>query len=175
MSRLTSNLVLAAVLGQLVAQLGWIDALFIPLVLAAPPVTGAILASRRVGYAWVAVLWASTGLGMAWSDWIVNREDVAFHLALAVIMPLLAGAGFGPGTLTAIVLFVPVSAWIIHACFGTGRLSYKGLALIFFNGVVFHIILTGPLMLFINGEIGSAALVATQLANAVLFLPKRST
>jgi len=100
MSRLTSNLVLAAVLGQLVAQLGWIDALFIPLVLAAPPVTGAILASRRVGYAWVAVLWASTGLGMAWSDWIVNREDVTFHLALAVIMPLLAGVGWGVVRLT---------------------------------------------------------------------------
>jgi hypothetical protein len=86
------------------------------------------------------------------------------------IMPLLAGAGFGPGTLTALVLFVPISAWIIHACFGTGRLSYKGLALIFVNGVIFHIILTGPLMLFINGNLGSAALVGTQLANAVLFL-----
>ena len=59
---------------------------------------------------------------------------------------------------------------MIHACFGTGRLSYKALALIFFNGVVFHIILTGPLILFINGKIGSATLVATQLGNAVLFL-----
>jgi hypothetical protein len=86
------------------------------------------------------------------------------------IMPLLAGAAFGPGTLTAIVLFVPVSAWIVHACFGTGRLSYKSLALIFFNGVILHIILTGPLFLFIDGKIGSAALVGTQLANAVLFL-----
>jgi len=46
------------------------------------------------------------------------------------IMPLLAGTGFGPGTLTALVLFV----------------------------------------LFINGNLGSAALVGTQLANAVLFL-----
>jgi hypothetical protein len=36
--------------------------------------------------------------------------------------------------------------------------------------VLFHIILTGPLMLFINGKIDSAVLVATQLANAVLFL-----
>ena len=86
------------------------------------------------------------------------------------ILPLLAGAGFGPGTLTAIVLFVPVSAWIIHACFGAGRLSYTALAIIFFNGVIFHIILTGPLMLFINGNIGGAALVGTQFANAVLFL-----
>ena len=86
------------------------------------------------------------------------------------IMPLLAGAGFGSGTLTALVLFVPISAWIIHACFGTGRLTYKALALIFVNGVIFHIILTGPLMLFINGNLGSAALVGTQLANAALFL-----
>jgi hypothetical protein len=85
-------------------------------------------------------------------------------------MPLLAGAGFGPGTLTALVLFVPISAWIIHTCFGAGRLSYNVLALIFVNGVIFHIILTGPLMLFINGNIGNGALVVTQLANAVLFL-----
>ena len=66
MSASPANVVYAALLGQLVAQLGWIDALFIPLVLVAPPVTGAILASRRVRYAWV-----------------------------AVIMPLLAGAGWG--------------------------------------------------------------------------------
>ena len=76
MSRITSRVLYAALLGQLVAQLGWIDPLFIPLVLAGPPLTGAILASRRVGYTWVAALWASTGIGMAWSDWVVNRSDV---------------------------------------------------------------------------------------------------
>ncbi len=95
MSRLTSHLGYALVLGQLVAQLGWIDPLFIPLVVAAPPLSGAVLASYRVGYPWVAVLWASTGLGMAWTDWVVNHEDVLFHLVLAVVMPLLAGLGWG--------------------------------------------------------------------------------
>ena len=94
MSRLTSHVLYAAVLGQ-VAQLGWIDPLFVPLVLAAPPLTGALLAVNRVGFTWVAVLWASTGLGMLWTDWLVNREDVLFHLALAVVMPLLAGVGWG--------------------------------------------------------------------------------
>jgi len=49
-------------------------------------------------------------------------------------------------------------------------LSYKALALLFFNGVILHIVLTGPLFLFIDGKIGSATLVATQLANAVPFL-----
>ena len=46
MSTLTSRVLYAALLGQLVAQLGWIDPLFIPLVLAGPLVTGAVLAYR---------------------------------------------------------------------------------------------------------------------------------
>ena len=95
MARLTSKLLYAALLGQLVAQLGWIDPLFIPLVLAGPPLTGAFLASRGVRYAWTAVLWASAGVGMAWSDWVINQSDVVFHLALAVLMPLLACIGWG--------------------------------------------------------------------------------
>lgn len=95
MSRLTSSTIAAALLGQLVAQLGWIDPLFILLVVAAPLVSGAFAAAQRVRYLWIAVLWCSAGIGMTWSDWLVNREDVAFHLGTAVVMPLLAGAGFG--------------------------------------------------------------------------------
>jgi hypothetical protein len=95
MTRHTSGLLVAAVVGQAVAQLGWVDPLFVPLVLLGPVVTGALAAARRIPYAWVAVLWCSTGLGMAWSDWLVNREDVAFHLALAAFMPLLAGLAYG--------------------------------------------------------------------------------
>lgn len=94
MHRLTTNLVAAAVAGQLVGQLGWIDALFIPLVLIGPLVSGAVAAARGVAYTWVAVLWCSAGIAMAWTDSVVNHEDVVFHLALAVIMPILAGVGF---------------------------------------------------------------------------------
>jgi hypothetical protein len=95
MSRLTSNHVAAAVLGQLFGMLGWIDPLFIPLVLIGPIVTGAIAAGHQIRYAWIAVLWASAGLNMLWTDWLVNNEDQIFHLALSIIMPLLAGAGWG--------------------------------------------------------------------------------
>jgi hypothetical protein len=101
LSRLTSRVVYAAILGQLVAQLGWIGPLFIPLVIAGPLLSGALLANRRVRYLWVAVLWASTGLGMMWSDWVINHEDVLFHLATAILMPLLAGLGYGVFRLTA--------------------------------------------------------------------------
>src|SRR3954463_12600054 len=78
MPRITSNVVYALILGQLVSLLGWIDLLFFPLVLAGPRLSGAILAYLRVRYTWVAGLWVSTGLGMTWMDWVINREDVAF-------------------------------------------------------------------------------------------------
>jgi hypothetical protein len=94
-SRLTSSLASAAVAGQLVGLLGWIDPLFIPLVLLGPVITGALIAARHIHYSWIALLWCSAGLNMAWTDWLVNREDLLFHVALSAIMPLLAGVGFG--------------------------------------------------------------------------------
>lgn len=95
MSGSRKSLVVAAVVGQLVGLLGWVDPLFVPLVLLGPVVAGAVTAARRTPYAWVAVLWCSAGVDMAWTDWLVNREDVVFHLALAVLMPLLAGLAYG--------------------------------------------------------------------------------
>ena len=94
MPRPLASLLAAALLGQLVGLLGWIDPLFLPLVLLGPVVSGAVVAARDVDYPWIATLWASAGVNMAWTDWVINREDVAFHLVLAVVMPLLAGLGF---------------------------------------------------------------------------------
>ena len=94
MSRPTQSLVAALVLGQIVGSLGWLDPLFIPLVLAGPLVTGAIAGARQVRYAWIALLWCSAGLNMVWTDWVVNHEDQLFHLVLSVVMPLLAGIGW---------------------------------------------------------------------------------
>lgn len=88
------RLVTAAAIGQVVGLLGWIEPLFFPLLLAAPIVTGALAGSKGVPYRLVAVLWASAGICMLWTDWLVNREDVAFHLATSIVMPLLAGLGW---------------------------------------------------------------------------------
>jgi hypothetical protein len=95
MSRVTSSLFVAAVIGQLIGLLGWIDPLLIPLVVLGPVISGAVAAARQISYTWMAVLWCSAGLNMMWMDWLVNHEDVVFHLALSVVMPLLAGIGFG--------------------------------------------------------------------------------
>jgi hypothetical protein len=58
-------------------------------------ITDAVAAARHAAYRWVAVMWCSAGINMMWTDWVVNHEDVVFHLALSVLMPLLAGLGFG--------------------------------------------------------------------------------
>jgi hypothetical protein len=95
---------------------------------------------------------------------------VVFTNALVHIAPFLAGQGYSPGTLTAIVLFLPVSAWVTYACFGKGKLSYKALTLLVADGVILHIILIGSMFLFINGVIDGTSLVTVQVLNAVLFL-----
>jgi hypothetical protein len=89
-----SRLWVAFVLGQLVGLLGWVDALFIPLVLLGPLLVGAVAAAKDLPVTWPIVLWLSAGLNMLWTDWVVNREDVAFHLGVAVVAALLAAAAW---------------------------------------------------------------------------------
>jgi hypothetical protein len=89
-----NRIIVAAFLGQLVGLLGWIDPLFLALAIAAPLITGGIAAARQIPLLLVSVLWFSAGINMLWTDWVVNREDVAFHLALSILMPVLASAGY---------------------------------------------------------------------------------
>ena len=88
------QILIAAVAGQVVGLLGWIDPLFVPFVLVGPLVVGAVAAARQLPLVPVMVLWASAGINMLWTDWLVNREDVVFHAVLAVVMALLAAGGW---------------------------------------------------------------------------------
>lgn len=89
------RIAIAVLLGQLVGPLGYVEPLYLLLILVAPMVTGAIAAVRSVPLVLVAALWASAGINMAWLDWALYREDVAYHLAVSVVMPLLASLGYG--------------------------------------------------------------------------------
>jgi hypothetical protein len=89
-----SRLWVAFVLGQLVGLLGWVDVLFIPLVLLGPLVVGGFAAAKGLPVTWPAVFWLSAGFNMLWTDWVVNREDVVFHLGVAVVTALLAAAAW---------------------------------------------------------------------------------
>jgi len=95
---------------------------------------------------------------------------VIFVNALLHIVPFLAGGGYSSGTLTAIVLFVPMSIWIGRTCFGPGKMRYSALMLLIVLGVLGHVMLMAPLQMFLHGWIGERALVVSQLLNPMLLL-----
>lgn len=84
----------AVVLGLAITALFWIDPIFIPLALLGPIVVGAIAGVRGIEWLWVAVVFTVAGFGAVISDWVLNHEDVAFHLVLTVVMVALASAAW---------------------------------------------------------------------------------
>lgn len=88
--------------------------------------------------------------------------------ALPHIVAALSG-NFGGGFFTSL-LFVALAIWIVRACFGPGRMSYGALALLVAGGVIAHILLAAPLLLFLNSGLNLAVLVLLQLANPFLLM-----
>lgn len=77
--------------------------------------------------------------------------------------------GYNTGVLTALILFIPSSLWVMRTCFGRQGLPYRALAFILLDGVILHVILLGTTLLYIHHVIGPSALVVIQVLNAVLF------
>jgi hypothetical protein len=78
-------------------------------------------------------------------------------------------AGYNPGVLTALILFLPISFWVARVCFGKRGLPYGGLAFIVADGLLLHVVLIGSTMLFLHNLIGRSALTGIQILNAILF------
>ncbi|WP_273735198.1 HXXEE domain-containing protein [Mycolicibacterium septicum] len=80
--------------------------------------------------------------------------------------PVLAGrSGYDSGLLTAVVLFIPLSAWIIHVCFGHGGLRYQTLAAILLAGVLLHVVLIGSIQLLMHGVLSGTVVNLIQVLN----------
>jgi hypothetical protein len=82
--------VTAVALGLVVSALFWIDPIFIPLALAGPLVWGGFAGVQNLPSLWPLVVSLVAGLGAVVSDYVINQEDVVFHLALTFTMCALA-------------------------------------------------------------------------------------
>ena len=78
--------------------------------------------------------------------------------------------GYNPGTFTSAVLFLPLFFWTVYACFGRGRMAYRGLFAILITGAIFIGILLVSSQLYLNGVLGTPVLVFLQAVNGPLLL-----
>jgi hypothetical protein len=88
-------LMIAVIAGAVICALAWVDPIFVPLVLAGPPISGALAAGKGIAFRWVATAWVVAGISMLVSDWVLNTEDRVFHVAITAIMVALAAIGWG--------------------------------------------------------------------------------
>jgi hypothetical protein len=94
--RLGALLAGAAVVNALVfSPLG--DEWFFAIVLLGPIAHGIAVGVRHGDTRLAAATWAACGLFWLVLDWIINREDVAFHAVLALVMAGLVALGAGIG------------------------------------------------------------------------------
>ena len=80
----------AVALGLIVTALFWIDPIFIPLALAGPLVWGSFAGSQKLPSKWPLTVSLVAGLGAVISDFVINHEDVVFHLAMTFTLCALA-------------------------------------------------------------------------------------
>jgi hypothetical protein len=93
----------SVVLGLIVTALFWIDPIFIPLAFIGPLVWGAFAGTQKLPWQWALTVSLVAGLGAVISDFVINHEDVPFHLALTFTLCALAWSAwsiarrFAPG------------------------------------------------------------------------------
>jgi hypothetical protein len=80
------------------------------------------------------------------------------------------GQLYNPGLLTALLLFLPLTAWVGRVSFGKDRLSYRARGLLLVWGVLLHVFLIAPMFMFIKGVISASVLVWSQILNGGLLL-----
>jgi hypothetical protein len=94
---------------------------------------------------------------------------ISINALVHIMARLVTGQPYNPGLLTAVLLFIPLTVWVVYAFYGKGRLmSYKALALLVVWGVILHALLAGPMFMFLKGLISATQLLWSQIANAAL-------
>ncbi|MGQ9371450.1 HXXEE domain-containing protein [Azospirillum sp. ST 5-10] len=147
--------------GALCASLGFPDA-------AACPVPVPFITAVNVGTVWgAAALSVAAGPGrpaLALSAYGIPLVNALVHLGDAARH----GGAYGAGLLTAAVLLLPASLWALSAGLRTGAIGRGDAAAIALGGVLAHLVLMGSLLAHIAGAFGERALVAVQIANALV-------
>lgn len=114
----------------------------LPLVWIAAPLAALFAGRRLVGF----TLWGVIAIN-----------------AIVHIVPAIVTREYDPGLLTATVLFVPLSVWVLWTMTGhTGPFRRIAILPLLLSGALMHGVLAGSALLFLNGAISAPLLLALQ-------------
>ena len=96
---------------------------------------------------------------------------MSVNLVTHVVGGIAAGTIYNPGWLTALLLFLPLTTWMVHALFGKGKLPDCALIYLVGWGAMLHLVLAGSVLPLMKGLTTSTMpVIFVQVINAGLFL-----
>jgi uncharacterized protein with HXXEE motif len=95
----------------------------------------------------------------AWGIPIVNAVT---HVGSAI-----ARGAYNPGVLTSLLLFAPMSAWMLHTVLKAGVVERRQIPRIIATGAVVHAVLLGSLLLHAHGWLSQEGLLVVNGANGL--------
>jgi hypothetical protein len=120
----------------------------------------------------IALVWVAAPL----AAWLSRRNIVIgltfyglilFNGVLHIVTALLQGSDAYPGVVTGVLLFIPISLWVIYVCLKSGVMNAKAVAVAFAGGIVGHILLVVAYSIFkVTGS--ASALYAFDIACVTL-------
>lgn len=92
---------------------------------------------------------------------------MSVNIVAHVIGGIVAGSIYNPGWLTAMLLFLPLTTWVVRTLFGRGGFRHGAWAFLIGWGIALHLILAGSLVPLMKGWISTSALaIVMQVVNA---------
>lgn len=107
-------------------------------------------------------------LARRWPAMAVGYLGVPAVNALVHLGPALAGGGYNPGLLTAVLLFLPLSFQAVRLALSRPDLGWRVAVGALAGGVVAHAVLMLSLKAYLAGELGLPGLLAIQVINPAL-------
>lgn len=145
--------------GALCGFLGYQDAVTCPIPLS-------FITAVNVGSVWGAFVLAAM-FGRRRPVIALSAYGIPLINAFSHIGGALREQAYNPGLLTAVLLFLPASAWVLRVGRRAG-IGWRGVVAIVLGGVLTHVVLMGSLLAFLHGYIGAPTLVAIQIVDMVV-------
>lgn len=134
------------------------------------PLVPSFFVAVNIPFVWVvlpiAALWCRRNPAVG-----LTASGLLFTNALSHLGGLLTPMGYSPGTLTAAIIFIPLSVWVFVTFFGSGKLlSYPVLAAVLGAAVLAQVVLLGLLLGLSHGVLALPAAIVVQVIDPVLLL-----